>query len=83
MLDRSQAGPQSTLLDPTRPRWLSEEQVPSDGLVVEVRWRYARWRDGSVHLWRQRRRRPGGRARSSGLRWDLLEGDASASEPVP
>ena len=70
-----QVGPQSTLLDPRRPRWLSEEQVPRDGVRVEVRWRYARWTDGSVHLWRQRHRRPGRGERSSGLRWDIIERD--------
>ncbi len=83
LLDRRYAGPQSTLLDPRRPRWLSEEQVPKDGVRVEIRWRYARWRDGSVHLWRQRHRRPGRGERSSGLRWDLLAdvGESQASNP--
>lgn len=80
VLDRTQVGPQSSLLDPTRPRWLSEEEVPRDGVVVEVRWRYARWRDGSAHLWRQRRRLPGRPTRSSGLRWDLLDGAPSPDD---
>jgi hypothetical protein len=68
-----QIGPHSTLLDPRRPRWLYEEEVPRGGVRVDRRWQLARWHDGSVHVWLQRRKRPGRGERSSGLRWDLLE----------
>jgi len=71
-LGEGQVGPKSVLLDPRRPRWLYEEEVPRDGVRVERSWQYTRWRDGSGHLWLQRRKRPGRGERSSGVRWDLL-----------
>jgi hypothetical protein len=80
LLDQTQVGAQGSLLDPTRPRWLAEEQVPKDGVRVQVRWCFARWSDGSVHVWRQRQRGPGRGERSSGLRWDLLEGAPAGPE---
>lgn len=41
--------------------------------MVECRWRYARWSDGSTHLWRERSKHPSGGNRSSGVRWDFVE----------
>jgi hypothetical protein len=72
VLDPSLAGPRSDLLDPRRPRFIAEEEVPSGGVVVERSWQLARWHDGSVWLWQQRRKRPGHGDRGSGLRWDAL-----------
>ncbi len=51
LLGAGQAGPKSELLDPTRPRWLDEEQVPKAGVTVERAWQLARWHDGSLHVW--------------------------------
>jgi hypothetical protein len=73
LLDGEQAGPMSTVLDPRRPRWLYEEEVPRGGVDVSSAWQLGRWHDGSVHLWLQRRKRPGRGERSSGVRWDLLD----------
>jgi hypothetical protein len=73
LLDGPQVGPQSVLLDPRRPRWLYEEEVPRDGARIERRWLLARWSDGSLHVWLQRRKRAGRGERASGVRWDLLE----------
>jgi hypothetical protein len=73
-------GPQSELLDPSRPVWLYEEEVPNTGIAVECHWRYARWSDGSTHLWRERAKRPSTGNRSSGVRWDLID---SGSPPLP
>lgn len=81
LLDPALAGPQSMLLDPRRPRWLYEEEVPRSGISVERSWQYARWHDGSVHVWLQRRKRPGRGDKASGVRWDLLELQAGAPEP--
>lgn len=68
------AGPRSELLDPSGPRWIREEQVPASGVQVERRWRYARGHDGTGHLWQQFSVTPASGQRSSGLRWDLLDG---------
>jgi hypothetical protein len=60
------------LLDPRQPCWLYEEEVPSSGVRIERRWQAGRWHDGSLHVWLQRRKRPGRGESSSGVRWDLL-----------
>jgi hypothetical protein len=73
LLGPGQAGPRSELLDPTRPRWLAEEQVPRDGVRVERAWQLGRWHDGSVHVWLRYRVTPGRGESSSGVRWDLLD----------
>jgi hypothetical protein len=80
----SQVGPQGVLLDPRRPCWFFEEEVPRAGARVERRWQSARWHDGSFHVWLQRRKLTGRGERSSGLRWDLLEpGAAAGRKPGP
>jgi hypothetical protein len=66
-------GPQGMLLDPRRPCWLYEEEVPRSGVRIERRWQFARWHDGSFHVWLQRRKLAGKGERSSGIRWDMLE----------
>ncbi|MER7457934.1 hypothetical protein [Micromonospora sp. NPDC126480] len=71
-LDGQPVGPRSVLLDPRRPVWLYEEEVPAGGVRVERSWQLARWHDGSVHVWLQRRKRPGRGDPASGVRWDLL-----------
>jgi hypothetical protein len=81
LLGAGQVGPKSDLLDPSRPRWLYEEEVPAGGAQVERRWQLARWHDGSVHLWLQRRKRPGRGGGTSGVRWDLLEQPGDPARP--
>ena len=68
-----QIGPQGVFLDPRRACWINEEEVPRGGVRIERRWQFGRWSDGSYHIWLQRRKIPGRRERSSGLRWDLLK----------
>jgi hypothetical protein len=68
----SQIGPQGLFLDPRRPCWLNEEEVPRSGIRLERRWQFGRWHDGSYHVWLQRRKFAGRGERSSGLRWDAL-----------
>ena len=73
LLDGTQVGPMSELLDPRRPRWLAEEQVPAAGVRVERAWQAGRWHDGSLHLWLRWRTGPGRGEAASGVRWDLLD----------
>jgi len=73
LLRGGQVGPQSELLDARRPRWVYEEEVPASGVLIERRWRFARWHDGSFHLWLERTKRPRRGERSSGVRWDLID----------
>jgi len=66
-------GAHGQTLEPDRPLIVRDEEIPRGGITVERRWQYARWTDGSVHVWVQRRRHQGRGERSSGLRWDLLD----------
>jgi hypothetical protein len=66
-------GAHGETLEPHRPLTIREEEIPRGGITVERRWQYARWTDGSAHVWVQRRRRQGRGERSSGLRWDILD----------
>jgi hypothetical protein len=77
-LPRGEAGVKGTLLVPDRPLRVREEEVPAAGVTVERRWQFARWHDGSTHLWLQHRKRPGRGERSSGIRWDYLDGGEMA-----
>ncbi|HEU4953541.1 MAG TPA: hypothetical protein VFT28_03165, partial [Gemmatimonadales bacterium] len=61
-------GPKSDLLDPRRPRWVYEEEVPRGGVRVERLWQAARAPDGGLHVWLRKRKRPGRGDRGSGLR---------------
>jgi len=70
-LDES-VGPIGELLQPGRPFFIEESEVPKSGTQVDRRWQYARWVDGSTHLWQQRGKRPVRSVPSSGLRWDDL-----------
>ena len=62
------------VLEPER-EWLDirDEEVPREGTRVTRGYRYARWSDGSTHVWIGRRRHPGRGEGSSGLRFDLTE----------
>jgi hypothetical protein len=52
---------------------INEEEVPRAGARVTRAWQYARWSDGSTHLWVGRRKQVGRGEGSSGLRFDTLE----------
>ena len=49
---------------------LHEEELARTGTVLRRKWRYARWIDGSTHVWVGRVRTLGRGEGSSGLRFD-------------
>jgi hypothetical protein len=66
--------PRGVLLNefPT-PFFITEEEVPSSGVVISRRFRRVRWYDGRTYLWLGRVRETGRGAGSSGLRFDQIE----------
>ena len=69
--------PQGLVLEPNRELLLNDEEVPREGARVTRAYQYARWVDGSTHLWVGRRKQPGRGEGSSGLRFDVMEPRAS------
>lgn len=65
--------PLGRVLEPDRNLLLYEEEVPREGARVTRSYQYARWIDGSTHLWIGRRKQPGRGEGSSGLRFDVVE----------
>jgi len=65
--------PKGRLLEPNRELLLYEEEVPREGARVTRTYQYARWIDGSTHLWIGRRKSPGRGEGSSGLQFDVAE----------
>jgi hypothetical protein len=65
--------PNGVLLERGKPLNLYDEEVPRAGAQVTRAYQYARWVDGSTHLWVGRRKRPGRGEGSSGLRFDDLK----------
>ncbi len=65
--------PKGRLLEPNRELLLFEEEVPREGARVTRTYQYARWIDGSTHLWIGRRKSPGRGEGSSGLQFDVVE----------
>jgi hypothetical protein len=66
--------PRGRILEPQRTDMrLFDEEIPNEGARVTRSYQYARWIDGSVHLWLGRRKVPGRGPGSSGLRFDTLE----------
>jgi hypothetical protein len=65
--------PKGPLLESGKPLTLYDEEVPRAGVQVTRAYQYARWVDGSTHLWVGRRKRPGRGEGSSGLRFDDLK----------
>ena len=65
------------------PLRLFEEEVPRSGTRVTRAWQYARWADGSSHLWVGRHRGAGRGEGSSGLRYDTLEPGVPAAQGPP
>jgi hypothetical protein len=76
LLERQLVGPKSEILEPHHPVTVREEAIPRAGLRVERRWQLARWHDGRLYRWRQRRVVPGHGERSSGLGWDVIDAEA-------
>jgi len=65
--------PLGRILDPGRDLSLRDEEVPREGARVTRSHQYARWTDGSTHVWVGRRKQPGRGEGSSGLRFDVVE----------
>jgi hypothetical protein len=61
------------ILDPAHALLLPDEEVPREGARVSRLYQYARWTDGSTHVWVGRRKQPGRGEGSSGLRFDIVE----------
>ncbi len=52
---------------------LQEEELGLEGFTLTRRFERTRWTDGSTWLWIGRSKRPGARAASGGLRFDIVE----------
>jgi hypothetical protein len=70
--------PRGRILGTPGPLFLRDEEVPRAGAHVTGGYQYARWIDGSSHLWRGRRKQAGRGEGSSGLKFDNV-----AEAPVP
>jgi hypothetical protein len=65
--------PLGQLLQPGTELKLFDEEVPREGARVTRAAQWARWSDGSTHLWIGRTKQPGAGEGSSGLRFDFLD----------
>lgn len=65
--------PHGRVLEPGRDLLLHDEEVPREGARVTRSYQYARWMDGSTHLWIGRRKQAGRGEGSSGLQFDICE----------
>jgi hypothetical protein len=63
---------QGRILGVPGPLLLFDEEVPRAGAYVTAAYQYARWIDGSTHLWLGRRKTAGRGEGSSGLRYDAF-----------
>jgi hypothetical protein len=57
----------------TGPLAINDEEVPRAGARVTRAYQYARWIDGSTHLWLGRRKEAGRGEGGSGLRFDTVD----------
>lgn len=73
--------PEGRLLTEERRLDIREEEVPRSGIKVTRAHQFARWSDGSAHLWLGRRRRVGGGETSSQFGWDVLIPPGSGPKP--
>ncbi len=66
---------QGRILNPdgAAPLAFYEEEVPREGARVTRNYQFARWLDGSTHLWMGRHKQVGRGEGSSGLRFDTAE----------
>ena len=60
--------------DPAGRLLIPEEEVPREGVVVQRRYRAARWYDGQLYVWTANQATVGKGEASSGLAFDALEG---------
>jgi hypothetical protein len=51
---------------------IADEEIPREGAVVRRVFEYARWLDGTSHLWLGRKKLPGKGEGASDLRHDVL-----------
>jgi hypothetical protein len=63
---------QRRILGVAGPLLLFDEEVTRAGAHVTAAYQYARWIDGSTHLWLGRRKTAGRGEGSSGLRYDAF-----------
>jgi hypothetical protein len=61
------------ILDASESLDLYEEEVPRAGTRITRAYQYARWSDGTAHVWVGRRKQPGRGEGWSGLRFDVIE----------
>ena len=52
---------------------LYDEEVPRAGVVIERKWQYSRWYQGSIHAWIAREKRTGRGEGTSGLVSDVVQ----------
>jgi hypothetical protein len=60
------------ILEPSKDLNIFEEEVPRAGIQVTRSYQYARWIDGSTHVWIGRQKKTGRGEGTSGLRFDIL-----------
>jgi hypothetical protein len=65
--------PLGRILEASHELSLFEEEVPREGILVARNYHFARWIDGSSHLWVGRRKGVGYGEGSSGQRYDVVE----------
>jgi len=74
--------PKGRILEPNRALSLFEEEVSRAGVRITRAYQYARWIDGSTHLWIARRKQLGRGEGSSGLRFDIVEPAEGSSSTI-
>ena len=73
--------PRGRILEPTEPSLdgetyeIYDEEVTRGGRAVSRQYQFARWTDGTGHLWSTRRSRPADLQVDSGLQFDILDDD--------
>lgn len=71
--------PRTTLLrqgiteEAVRPYYLFEEEIPRAGVLLNGRWKRARWLDGRTFIWYAREKAIGRGEEAGGLRFDFLQ----------
>jgi hypothetical protein len=66
------ARPQGRIMATPGPLLLFDEEVPRSGARISAAYQYARWIDGSTHVWRGRRKDTGRGEGASGLQYDVV-----------
>lgn len=71
--DQREVPARGRILNPgDEPYRVNDEEIPRAARRVSMSFQWARWTDGSTHLWLGRRKRAGRGEGSSGLRFDIL-----------